>query len=530
MRIDSSNIETQTPSATVLSNSQQQNANVLSSTVTSGANTALTKHSSNSGKSNERQSNQQQPGGSMQFKNKSKYAQLSELSRLHTDCSNDTGSGCECSDDELITKFQERYRDKSVESVANDTILDVNSAINLDKEYLNVSTSSSTKTGNSSDTSLKDSDRSAIESSEVSSFEDLGAVGGIAANPNASDADKWQIINNPWNVDDTASTSSIVTDEKIETNILTETTNLPNSINEQPQHNNSNMTSDNQRNDDEEDEEEEEEEKQKKQQEQQQQQKHEQTTNTIGDTFHSLHSIHQRPDLKTKLEKTFKSRHSKITRRQSDGIVYMATTSNSNRQINCQNLLEDLDTDENDADDDNNYGNSSNSDEKSWKRVKKSCHKCGKTKGDLKKYIARFRRQLETTTDFSETEIKKQLDAFLQFLESRSRNSFDSKDDETVMQSGESDADLLVQSPTQLIGEAIALGEIEIEDFDDDYDDEAGIHVYGSNDDTTSGHAPRKFFNLSTIEKKLVNHNSLFSQNVNDRNSFYFFTERTLID
>lgn len=58
-------------------------------------------------------------------------------------------------------------------------------------------------------------------------------------------------------------------------------------------------------------------------------------------------------------------------------------------------------------------------------------------------------------------------------------------------------------SPSQFVADAI-----ELEIFDDDeYDYEAGldagIHVYGSNDDTsTSTHPPRQFFNLNTVEKK----------------------------
>lgn len=434
----------------------------------------------NTNQSNQMHSNQ--PSSSTQPKLKPKCAQLAEFSRLHnSDCCSDTGSGCECSDDELITKFQEKYREKSADSIAVDKVTDdLNSAIKLDKDRSSGSTSSSTKTGNSSDSTSPKDDASAIESSDVSSFEDLGAVGGMAANPSTSDiSDKWQIVSNPWkNVDDTASTSSIVTDEKVETANNSETTNLPNSITEQPQHS---MASDNQR---------------------EQQDKHEQTSDKDSEAFR-LHSTCHRPDLKAKLEKTFKSRHSirKITRRQSDGIVYTATTSDGTRQIHRRNLVEDLDTDDADADEDNNLGNSSNSEDTSRKRLKKSCHKCGKTKGDLKKYISRFRRQLETTTNCSETEIRQQLDAFLEFLENRSRNSFDSKDEDTIVQSGDSDGGM-VRSPTQLIAEAIALDEIEIEDYDDDYDEEAGIHVYGSNEETTSSHVPREFFNICTIEKK----------------------------
>lgn len=378
----------------------------------------------------------------------------------------ESGSGCECSDDELIIKFRETYcePDHSLSPVDSgkgpEPIEDQNPN--------NASTSSSS-------TKTKD-DVSAIESSDVSSFEDLGAVGGISMNeiPNVNDADKWQIVNNPWAIDDVASTSSIVTDNKPDTvNNIPNTTNLPNSIqiNGSPQPN----VSDNQRND------------QIPQQQQQQQQQSNEESN--DETFQSHSTTNQQSDLILKLEKSLRTRntHRKVTRRQSDGIVYTATTSNANRRMCRENFIDDADED---------Y--SSNSDDQTQKCSPKSCQKCGKTRGDLKKYIERFRHQLETTTNFSETEIRLQLDAFLEFLENHSRNSFDSKNDDTIVPHSNN---ALVQSPTQLIAEAIGLDAIELEDYDD-FDDEAGIHVYGSNDDTASSHPPRQFFDLNCIGKK----------------------------
>lgn len=53
--------------------------------------------------------------------------------------------------------------------------------------------------------------------------------------------------------------------------------------------------------------------------------------------------------------------------------------------------------------------------------------------------------------------------------------------------------------PSQLVADAI---DREVFD-DDDFDYEAGIHVYGSNDDSnTSSNPPRQFFNLNTVTKK----------------------------
>lgn len=387
---------------------------------------------------------------STSLNNKPPCAKITKLSKI--DCCNDAGSGCECSDDELIAKFRERYGDQPLSPIATEKPSD-SAASKTNSENLTGSSSSSTKTGNISDTPLKD-EASAMESSDISSFEDLGAVGGLQINsiPSTSDTDKWQIINPTWNIDDTASTSSIITDEKNESAHISYTTNLPNSINELPQNN---ASSENQR--------------------QQQTQSDEQNFEPFRP-----HSTSDQCDLRSKLEKTLKSRqsHRKITRRQSDGIVYSASTSKSSHT--SDRFLDDVDDDED---------RSSTSEDTSCKRSHNSCRKCGKTKGDLKKYIARFRHQLETTTSFSETEIKLQLDAFLEFLEGHS--AFDSKDEESMPNTE------MEQSPSQFVAEAI-----ELEEFDDD-DYEAGIHVYGSNDDTnSSAHPPRQFFNLSTVEKK----------------------------
>lgn len=426
---------------------------------------------------NENKSPSNLPSGSATVRPKLQCNKLAELSRLQTECCSENGSGCECSDDELIMRFREKYCEK------DNTLSPVDSDKTAEQILSKIEQNPTTNPTSSSSSSTKaKDDGSAIESSDISSFEDLGAVGGIPAiTEHSTDIDKWQIVNNPWTIDDAASTSSIVTDDKTEiiNNIQTDnnTTNLPNSIIESPQLNvNSNQRHDQQ-----------------------------QLTDMINDESFQLHSTSQTTnEIKSKLEKQLKTRntHRKITRRQSDGIVYTATTSNVNRKLCRGNFLDELDIDDDDNDnDDDDY--SSNSEDMSQKRSRKSCHKCGKTKGDLKKYIERFRHQLETTTDFSETEIKRQLDAFLEFLENHSRNSFDSKDDDTIVQNANMTT-AMVQSPTQLIAEAIELDGIEIDDFDD-YDDEAGIHVYGSNDDTASSHPPRQFFDLNTIAKKYEN-------------------------
>lgn len=369
-----------------------------------------------------------------------------------------TGSGCECSDDEMIMKFQQNYREQPSEALAATKVNAFAAA------GPSGSTSSSTQTGNSSDTPLKE-DGTAMESSDVSSFEDLGAVGGCVATT-SSDADNWQIVNRPANSDETPSASSEVRPTSSSTLPVTDTTILPNAIAD----NESDM---NQR--------------------------------QFAMKTHSINRLDTLGQLK------FRTSNRKIVRRRSDGIVYMATSSNATRNLYKDNLREDssagIDADNDDDDESSSVTNNSSSTsggEMSRKRTKKSCRKCGKTKGDLKKYIARFRRQLETKTNSSEAEIKQQLEAFLKFLESRSRSSMDGKDDSPIS----------IDSPT-MAGElernslldAMQRGEIIIDDYDDDgddddddFDDDAGIHVYGTDEEAVTNQTPtRQFFNLHNI-------------------------------
>lgn len=369
-----------------------------------------------------------------------------------------TGSGCECSDDEMIMKFQQNYREQPNEALAATKVNAFAAA------GPSGSTSSSTQTGNSSDTPLKE-DGTAMESSDVSSFEDLGAVGGCVATT-SSDADNWQIVNRPANSDETPSASSEVRPTSSSTLPVADTTILPNAI--------ADTESDmNQR--------------------------------QFAMKTHSINRLDTLGQLK------FRTSNRKIVRRRSDGIVYMATSSNATRNLYKDNLREDssagIDADNDDDDESSSVTNGSSSTsggEMSRKRTKKSCRKCGKTKGDLKKYIARFRRQLETKTNSSEAEIKQQLEAFLKFLESRSRSSMDGKDDSPISMDSPTMAGELERNS---LLDAMQRGEIIIDDYDDDgddddddFDDDAGIHVYGTDEEAATNQTPtRQFFNLHNI-------------------------------
>lgn len=364
------------------------------------------------------------------------------------------GSGCECSDDEIITKFQKKYKKNSI-SKSSDGEIRIKNEIEQEIAGPSGSRSSSTKTEISLDTPIKD-DCTVIESSDISSFEDLGAAGVCCA---ASDTDNWQIVNKPSQINETPSTSSASMDAKQTSNnslTMSQFNKMENNSHQRYANN---------------------------------------SVKKNNETFHT-HSTNQ-IDAIGHLEKTikFKNSNRKIVRRRSDGIVYIATSHNNP----VRNFGFDDDADEDD--DDKNHSSSSTSEEMTRKRTKKSCRKCGKTKGDLKKYIARFRRQLQTTNS-SEAEIKQQLDAFLKFLEKR--NSSDERRDD------EDDVPVpLDYSPDDLMGssnddrDTIRINDIIVNDYDDNddenFDEDAGIHVYGTNDDAASNQAQRQFFNLNNI-------------------------------
>lgn len=143
------------------------------------------------------------------------------------------------------------------------------------------------------------------------------------------------------------------------------------------------------------------------------------------------------------------------------------------------------------------------------KRTKtSSCDKCGKSKRSLKRHVAKFKRQLETT-DASEIEIKKQLDAFLEYLETCNKNSIDGTDTESNDErldnaSNENNGDNNATNPNSI---TLADGEItdfeQLNDDDDNYDFEydEGIHVYGTDHDETKG-TPRQFVDINDYENR----------------------------
>lgn len=327
----------------------------------------------------------------------------------------DDGSGCECSDDEVITKFRREYSSKS-----NDT-----SSPTSETAAQAFSTSSATRTGESS-TSQTKRDAGAADSSDASSFEDLGAVGCSSA---ATEVDNnWQIVDKPAPPPPPASQTNEPSTSMTESNTSQR-----------------------------------------------------QTESSGLGRADSPNTSLQRNDI-------FRDSERKLFRRRSDGVVY---TSSSNPAGHLYNEnIEGAETPK--------QGGAP------LQLQRTPCHRCGKTKGNIRKYAARLRKQLETRTNSSESEIREQVEAFLRFLESEGRASSELKNDSSVsIESPTMPESELASTSPRAHGNEANFSDIRIEDYDEfDIDENVGIHVYGSDEASPGVPSPRQFFNLDHIDSK----------------------------
>lgn len=405
---------------------------------------------------------------------KNKCERVTPKSRLHVDLIDACGnvSGCECSDDEIITNFQRHYsRNNSVTAAGGRT----------DEQEAGPSGS----TGSSVKTASRSPNRpsgGSDDSSDVSSFEDLGA--GSATMPDVTpliDAETWQIINRMAAGEAASPTSpmSPVSPDTAEQPVATVATSAPTvaspkATTRAPPPNimvsdDTGTTS-------------------------QIPAQSTQTTDAAAaaaDAFqaHSSNETDQFNPQFAALPK-FKTKR-QISRRRSDGLVYSSSSA-----VTRHNLLDDDDdaTTPDGLDSDADESSAGERSSRHQRRPRKSCRKCGKTKGDIRKHIERFRKQLETTTNASEAEIKQQLEDFLNFLESRSRHSIDDG-----IEAGADEAHLQSDGIDSLT-DGVTYGE-EDDAYDEyGFDDDAGIHVYGTNDENASSQPPRQFINIGDFE------------------------------
>lgn len=180
----------------------------------------------------------------------------------------------------------------------------------------------------------------------------------------------------------------------------------------------------------------------------------------------------------------------RLVRRRSDGSIYNSSGSKLFADILAEEDVEEV-----------------SEEETLRKRTKtSSCDKCGKSKRSLKRHVAKFKRQLETT-NASEIEIKKQLDAFLEYLETCNKNSMEGTDTESNddrIDSANNAYHVDTNPATLGDGDITDFEQLNDDDDDDNYDFEydEGIHVYGTDHDETKGQTPRHFVDINDYESR----------------------------
>lgn len=363
---------------------------------------------------------------------KSRASCLTQRNYLELNGSAGSVSGCDCSDDEVITKFHRAYSKTTTPTSPEVKVL------------INDGTHESEPSG-----AVPKTAKESIDSgSDASSFEELGATGGASGTTVAPSTDtdtSWQIVN-----------KSTLTDSPPPQPTPPSTSGTDMTVAQfsgQPFFAGRSQI------------------------------------NLSNSTFHPQHS-----------NESVSLLHAarRLTRRRSDTAVYESSSGLASRpRYNRSDYYHDVD-DEYD-DEDNGGGHRA---DMSRKRTKTSCDKCGKSKGNLRRHVAKFKRQLETT-NATEVEIKLQLDAFLVYLETCNKNSMDLSDSEGAGGSVEGDSrdDVTLTNNQNFVDDDDIGIDDDVDDYDDDhfiFGDDEGIHVYGT-DDTSGGSCgpPRQFINLT---------------------------------
>lgn len=357
-------------------------------------------------------------------------------------------SDCECSDDELMATF-------------GGLSLARNNEVELSKKDSHKNTEPDENVGTKSRTSA---DINCAEMSSQSSFEELGAIGGISdeskatTDTNSSNMEQWQILEttmlqtaeNPvveqstllaCNITDTPSTSNIDNNDAI-------TTNMPN------------------------------------------------------DLQVALPFLQQ--DQAQSLVPLVPQRVKKVTRRRSDSYLNRQRqqhTSEDDSPTDNFALNADMTLHEHDAELGNNALETDEDKKVAATKRAGSCQRCGKHKATLRKQVEKMRRHLESA-QLSEADIKKELQDFLSYLEQRSK-SMECSDTETMGSSlsGRN----LAQSPEHRQSQAQQPNFWDgagMPHWEYQLDDNEGIHVYAgptSEPNDFNAQSPR-FINLDDFE------------------------------
>ncbi|XP_030372531.1 uncharacterized protein LOC115622657 [Scaptodrosophila lebanonensis] len=368
------------------------------------------------------------------------------------------GSDCECSDDEIIATFSERLSlktDNSGQVSLSKPPAEPNSA------GLGPSTTTTTNTspGYSKHGSLSSKvDACGADVSSQSSFEELGAIGGIsdeskaATDTNSSNLDQWQVLEVGRN--EHIDTSAAAADAPhLSLNIPTE--NGPEEIlevtvraGEQGQTSTQTLNIE--------------------------------QRNVPSGSVYQQSSYADAPHGRTK----------KVIRRRSDGCLNRRHHSSDDESpVAIQNIVLATLSEQPEA------GTLAETQEN-----RNSCQRCGKNKTSIKRHVERMRRHLESS-QMSEEDIKRELQEFLCYLEQRTK-SVDCSDAESHALSPLSvEIDSVAGSGAGARGSALGMPitpTIEFSPTNDDshWDDDEGIHVYA---------APLGFEPSACIDSRFIN-------------------------
>ncbi|XP_016941213.3 uncharacterized protein [Drosophila suzukii] len=352
-------------------------------------------------------------------------------------------SDCECSDDEIMATFSERVS-LSLKTDTSARVVKVPAAPSPAGHVAGDGGPSGT-TAASPGCSKPGSSSSKADASSQSSFEELGAIGGISdeskatTDTNSSHLDQWQVleVNRIEAVEETPTTSAA--EEILEVTLRSR----PAVEGEEGQ---------------------------------------------LGESTQTL-NIEQRPaNPSPAFHPAVPQRSKKVTRRRSDGYLnrrYHSSDDESPVAPGGTGLSLGLST----LSEQPEHGLHAHS-------HRQSCHRCGKNKTNIRRHVEKMRRHLENS-QMSEEDIKRELQEFLTYLEQRTKSV------------EVSDADSHAVSPLSVDAISVAAGgrspdmpitpTIEFSPTQDDdirWDDDEGIHVYP---------APSDFEPTSGIDSRFVN-------------------------
>ncbi|XP_055381792.1 myb-like protein X isoform X2 [Condylostylus longicornis] len=365
-------------------------------------------------------------------------------------------SGCECSDDEIIASFKERKR-KSENTLQNSgNELKSPEKVNLDNKEVN---------------ELSINSPQKCEDSSTSSFEELGAVGGSNLTPHDANLGNVSNDNEHWQIVGKDSEENV---ENLKENSK-KTTSTENDTSSSIPKNNPSV--------------------------------HSSVTTLAVFNDRGLASV-------SPLDSIDVQRQRRILRRRSDGYIYNQNRANTAAALDMmydviqpdvgvhfplpgRSNVNHIITNNMSPVDEESDNESEEQISITRKRLKKTCATCGKSKKNLKKQVLKFKKHLENS-NITEEEIKQELDAFLEYLENRSKSFDGSEDSEGSNREFQIDLGTLGHRLAELHYEAAAAAAL--------LGDDEGIHVYAHNEDDgpliTNGRYDNRFLNLNDFQTK----------------------------